>query len=146
MTDSEAVELLHECLCEPMFCQQSDLETYSREILTRQVLLETLDGLPLVISQAGRFLNALNIRLESYLKLYSSSKREVMNILSSDSQLQDTEKGSIRTTWTTSLNLLKEKVLKQGFSGDYYAAYCLLQLFAYLEPSDLNQRWKSVVH
>jgi hypothetical protein len=138
MTDNEAVELLHECLGEPIFCQQNDLETYSREILTRQSLLETLDGLPLAISQAGRFINALNIRLESYLELYTSSKREVMDMLSSDSQLQDTEKGSIRTTWTTSLNLLKEKVSKQGSSGDYYAAYCLLQLFAYFEPSDLN--------
>jgi tetratricopeptide (TPR) repeat protein len=101
-------------------------------------LLETLDGLPLAISQAGRLINTLNLKLETYLELYTSSKREVMDMLPSDSYFNDTEKSSIRTTWTTSLNLLKEKVSKQGPDGDYHCAYRLLQLFAYFDPSDLN--------
>lgn len=66
-----------------------------------------LDGLPLAISQAGRFINTVNLRLETYLKLYTSLKRDLLDMLSSNSDLQDTEKGSKRTTWTTSLNLLK---------------------------------------
>ena len=101
-------------------------------------LLATLDGLPLAISQAGRFINTLNLKPETYLELYNSSKREVIDMLSNDSVLHDAEKASIRTTWTTSLNLLKEKASKQGPDGNYYAAYRLLQLFAYFEPSDLN--------
>jgi len=138
MSDEEADKLLDECLGESVSCRQGGLATHNREALTRHALLKTLDGLPLAISQAGRFINALNLRLETYLELYSSSKREVMDMLSSDSQLQDSEKGSIRTTWTTSLNLLKEKASKQGPNGDYYAAHSLLQLFAYFETSDLR--------
>src|SRR5271168_1019019 len=61
-----------------------------------------------------------------------------MVMLRGDSHLHSAEKRSIRTTWTTPLNLLKEKASEQGPDGEYYAAYRLLQLFAYFKPSDLN--------
>jgi hypothetical protein len=138
MSEAEAVGLLDEILGESSSDQQRTWATRNQESPTTHELLETLDGLPLAISQAGRFINTLNLKLETYLELYASSKREVMDMLSGDSYLHDAEKRSIRTTWTTSLNLLKEKASKQGPDGDYYAAYRLLQLFAYFEPSDLN--------
>jgi hypothetical protein len=138
MSEEEAVGLLDEILGESSSDQQRTWATRNQESPMTHELLETLDGLPLAISQAGRFINTLNLKLETYLELYTSSKREVMDMLSGDSHLHGAEKRSIRTTWTTPLNLLKEKASKQGPDGDYYAAYRLLQLFAYFEPSDLN--------
>jgi hypothetical protein len=138
MSEEEAVGLLDEILGESSSGQQHTWATRNQESPTIHELLETLDGLPLAISQAGRFINTLNLKLETYLELYTSSKGEVMDMLSGDSHLHGSEKRSIRTTWTTSLNDLKKKASKQGPDGDYYAAYRLLQLFAYFEPSDLN--------
>ena len=138
MSDEEAVELLDDHRGESVSYRKGGQTISSQEVFARQALLKTLDGLPLAISQAGRFIKALNLRLETYLELYSSSKREVMDMLCNDSQLQDSEKGSIRTTWTISLNLLKEKATKQGPNGDYHAAHSFLQLFAYFESSDLR--------
>jgi NB-ARC domain len=138
MSDKEAIGLLNEILGEESSDQQRASAARNQKNLTTHKLLDTLAGLPLAISQAGRFINTLNLKLETYLELYTSSKREVMDLLSADSPLHYTEKGSIRTTWTISLNLLKERMSKQGQDGDYYAAYRLLQLFAYFEPSDLN--------
>ena len=138
MSEEEAVGLLGEILEESSSGQQRTWATRNQESPTMHELLETLDGLPLAISQAGRFINTLNLKLDTYLELYASSKREVMDMLSGDPHLHNAEKRSIRTTWTTSLNLLKEKASKQGPDGDYYAAYRLLQLLAYFEPSDLN--------
>jgi hypothetical protein len=137
MSEEEAVGLLDEILSQSSLGRQRTWVTRNQENQTTHALLDTLDGLPLAISQAGRFINTLNLEVETYLELYTSSKREVMDMLSTDSHLHD-EKRSIRTTWTTSLNLLKEKASKQGPDGDFYAAYRLLQLFAYFEPSDLN--------
>jgi hypothetical protein len=138
MSEQEAESLLDEILGESSSDQQRIWVTRNRGSPMMYELLETLDGLPLAISQAGRFISTLNLKLETYLELYISSKREVMDMLPSDSYLQDTEKRSIRTTWTTSLNLLKEKASKQGPDGNYHAAYRLLQLCAYFDPSDLN--------
>jgi tetratricopeptide (TPR) repeat protein len=140
MSEEEAVSLLNEILGESSSWsgQQRTWAAGNKESPMMQELLETLDGLPLAISQAGRFINTLNLKLETYLELYTSSKREVMDMLPSDSYFHDIEKSSIRTTWTTSLNLLREKVSKQGPDGDYHCAYRLLQLFAYFDPSDLN--------
>jgi len=138
MSEEEAAGLLDEILGESSSGQQRTWATRNQESPTTRELLRTLDGLPLAISQAGRFINTLNLKLETYLELYTSSKREVMDMLSSDSHLHDVEKSSIRTTWTTSLNLLKGKASKHGPDSDYHAAYRLVQLFAYFEPSDLN--------
>ena len=138
MSGEEGISLLDEILGESSSGQQRIWVTRNQESPMMHELLETLDGLPLAISQAGRFINTLNLKLETYLELYTSSKREVMDMLPSDSYLNDTEKSSIRTTWTISLNLLREKVSKQGPDGDYHGAYRLLQLFAYFDPSDLN--------
>lgn len=137
MSEEEAVALLGQIMGTPLSYQQRTSPTFQQK-RPRNELLETLDGLPLAISQAGQFINTLNLTVETYMELYRSSKRDVMDMLSSDVSLHDAEKSSIRTTWTTSLNLLKEKALKQGPDGQYYAAYHLLQLFAYFEPSDLN--------
>jgi len=137
MSVEEAVELLNGCFPNSTLSQKEMISSQGQEQLVRQ-LLTTLDGLPLAISQAGRFMNTVNLRFETYLELYNSSKKDVLDMLSSNSDLQDTEKGSIRTTWTTSLNLLKKKAAKQDPSGDFDAAYHLLQLFAFFEPSDLN--------
>jgi NB-ARC domain len=138
MTKAEAIELLDQTVGMPLWCQQSPWANPGQESPATRQLLETLGGLPLAISQAGRFINTLNLKLETYLELYTSSKREVMDMLSSDSYLYDSEKSSIRTTWTISLNLLKERAAKETPDGPHYAAYHLLQLFAYFLPSDLN--------
>jgi len=138
MTDEEAIELLDRNLGMSLSSQQRLWASHNKESPATKQLLEILDGLPLAISQAGRFINTLNLKPETYLKLYTSSKREVMDMLSGDSYLYDSEKSSIRTTWTISLNLLKEKAAKEGLDGQHYAAYQLLQLFAYFLPSDLN--------
>jgi hypothetical protein len=138
MSGQEAINLLDEILGESSSGLQRTWLTQNRESPVMHELLETLDGLPLALSQAGRFINTLNLKLETYLELYTSSKREVMDMLPSDSYLNDAEKSSIRTTWTTSLNLLREKVSRQGPDGDHHRAYRLLQLFAYFHPSDLN--------
>jgi hypothetical protein len=138
MTGEEAVNLLDEILGESSSYQQRTWVTRNQESPMMHELLQTFGGLPLAISQAGRFISTLNLKPETYLELYTSSKREVMDMLPSDSYFHDTEKSSIRTTWTTSLNLLREKVSKQGPDGDYHCAYRLLQLFAYFDPSDLN--------
>jgi len=137
MSEEEAVGLLDEILDQSLSGQQRTWATRDQKSHTMHELLETLDGLPLAISQAGRFINTLNLEVETYLELYTSSKREVIDMLSDASDMHG-EKRSIRSTWTTSLNLLKEKASKQGPDGEYYAAYRLLQLFAYFEPSDLN--------
>lgn len=107
----------------------------------RMSLLNALDGLPLAISQAGRFMKAVNIRPDTYLEMYQSSKREVMDALAGESHhlSVDPDKGSIRSTWMTSLSLLKEKAAKQGGSeNDHYCAFRLLELFAYFEPTDIS--------
>jgi tetratricopeptide (TPR) repeat protein len=110
----------------------------------KAALLKTLDGLPLAISQAGRFVNSLNISLDTYLDMYTSSRSEVMDALPAEGRAPESSedlanaKGSIRTTWTISINQLKERMERQGCKGDYYRAYKLLTLFAYFEPSDLH--------
>jgi hypothetical protein len=37
-------------------------------------LLESLAGLPLALSQAGRFISSLKLDVEEYMDLYNSSK------------------------------------------------------------------------
>ncbi|KAK5659057.1 hypothetical protein OQA88_1144 [Cercophora sp. LCS_1] len=101
-------------------------------------LLSTLDGLPLAIAQAGRFIRTLNVSPESYLQTYGSERREIIDSLSAESSLQDADKGSIRTTWNISLKILQDKVSKHGSKSNHFAAYRLLQLFAYFHPSDLS--------
>jgi hypothetical protein len=137
MSVEEAVQLLNGYLGEANWFQQEVISSHDQEHLTEELLM-ILDGLPLAISQAGRFINKVNLRVETCLELYTTSKRDVLGMLSSDSDLQDTEKGSIRTTWTTSLNLLKRKATKQGSNGDFYAAYYLLQLLRFLSPPILT--------
>ena len=137
MSNEEAVALLNQALGDSSLgLPQPWASGYQTSAW--HALLKTLDGLPLAISQAAQFMNTLNLRPETYLNLYSSCKRDVIDMLSVDSHVVDAEKSSIRTTWTTSLNLLKDKASKQGPDGQFFAAYHLLKLFAYFEPSDLN--------
>lgn len=128
MSEEEASSLLVMSLGESLDYPHMTWDQESPAMLT---LLQTLDGLPLAISQAGRLMNTLNIKFETYMELYISSKRELMDMLFND------EERSIRTTWTTSLNLLKHKASQEP-NDDFHAAYHLLRLFAYFEPSDLN--------
>jgi hypothetical protein len=136
MSDDEATTLLGEMLGN-MPGQQITVAPDSSKTSLIRALLDSLDGLPLAISQAGRFINALNIKVDTYLEWYISSKRELMDMISVSYLDQEAER-SIRTTWTTSLNLLKRKASIQGVDGDFHAAYHLLRLFAYFEPTNIN--------
>lgn len=137
MSIKEAVELLNRCFTNSTWFQPEMISLHGQEQLVGQ-LLTTLHSLPLAISQAERFMNSVYLPFETYLELYNSSKKDVLDMLSSFSGIQDTEKGSIRTTCLTSLNVLKERTAKQDPTGDFDAAYHLLQRIALFEPSDLN--------
>jgi hypothetical protein len=97
MSEEEAVALLGQIMGNPLSYQQRTAPNFQQK-RPRIELLETLDGLPLAILQAGQFINILNLTVETYIELYSSSKRDVMDMLSSDVSLHDAEKSSIRTT------------------------------------------------
>jgi hypothetical protein len=66
MSKEEAVSLLDEILGEESSGQQRTWATRNQESPTTHELLETLDGLPLAMSQAGRFINTLNLKLETW--------------------------------------------------------------------------------
>jgi hypothetical protein len=98
-----------------------------------------LNGLPLAISQAGRFVNSSKICLHEYLSLYDSSKHEVIEKLPfAIDGVEDTQRASIRTTWTISVNLLKQRMEKNTVNGKHYHAFHLLRLLAYFEPTDFS--------
>src|SRR5690242_20105370 len=76
----------------------------------KTALLRKLDGLPLAISQAGRFIHSMNLRLSTYLELYTSSKCEVMDLLPDGFCCSaDSTRNSIRTTWSIPLDRLRKK-------------------------------------
>lgn len=102
----------------------------------KKELLASLDGLPLAIAQAGRFIQTFNLSIDRYLDLYSTSRKEVIDMLSPEHGCQDSIKGSIRTTWMVSLNILRGKSTK---SNTHFAAYRLLQLF-YFDPCDIQYK------
>lgn len=129
MNNHEASTLLQHC---------AEEMTGTGESRSTPALLTTLDGLPLGIAQAGRFIKTLNVSSESYLQMYGSERREVMDFLSAEASLQDADKGSIRTTWNLLLKILLDKISKHETDSNNFSAYRLLQLFAYFHPSDLS--------
>lgn len=108
--------------------------------LAKTKLLQMFDGLPLAISQAGRFVNSSKIGLDEYLGLYESSKHEVIEKLpfATDGAEEDTQRASIRTTWTISVNLLKQRMEKETIDGKHCHAFHHLRLLAYFEPTDFS--------
>lgn len=94
MTVGESTSLLGNCAGSSFTRSRSTAE-----------LLDALDGLPLAISQAGRLIKYLNMTPESYVQMYGSERREVMELMGGGAS-----RGSIRTTWNTTLDLLKERI------------------------------------
>ena len=128
----------------PMSLNQSSmlLRSYVLNIRSTEAelkLLDSLAGLPLALSQAGRFISTLNIDIEEYLGLYNSSKVEVMDLLP-NSTYGGRSKGntSVATSWTTSINLLKERMSREDECGEHYRGYQLLKLFTYFDPTNLD--------
>jgi len=128
----------------PMSLKQSSMLLRSYQLGTTSAeaerkLLDSLAGLPLALSQAGRFISLLKIDMEGYLDLYNSSKAEVMGQLPNSTHYgQSKGKSSVATTWTTSVNLLKERMSPEDECDKHHRAYQLLQLFAYFEPTNLD--------
>ncbi|KAE9374051.1 hypothetical protein N431DRAFT_556473 [Stipitochalara longipes BDJ] len=119
------------------FVTMNSIYQHSSDAKTK--LLQMLDGLPLAISQAGRFVKSSKMGLDEYLSLYESSKHEVIEKLPfATDGIEDTQRASIRTTWTISVNLLKQRMEKDTIDGNHYNAFHLLQLLAYFEPTDLS--------
>jgi tetratricopeptide (TPR) repeat protein len=101
-------------------------------------LVEDLGGLPLAISQAGKLMKSIGVDVSEYLELYKTSKRKVIDMLQPESMPSDPERASIRTTWTTSINILKQRMVDENETGPHRCAYRLLHLFAYFDPTDLD--------
>ena len=110
------------------------------EAAAKLKLVGDLGGLPLAISQAGKLMKSLGINVEEYLELYKYSKRKVIDMLLPEALHNDPERASIRTTWTTSVNILKQRMANELDTGPHRCAYRLLHLFAYFDPTDLDYR------
>lgn len=110
------------------------------EAAAKLKLVGDLGGLPLAISQAGKLIKALGIDVEEYLELYKFSKRKLIDMLLPEALHNDPGRASIRTTWTTSVNILKQRMANEPETGPHRCAYRLLHLFAYFDPTDLDYR------
>jgi hypothetical protein len=108
------------------------------EATAKLKLVEDLGGLPLAISQAGKLMKSLGIDVQEYLELYKNSKRKVIDMLLPEALPNHPERASIRTTWTTSVNILKQRMANEHDTGPHRCAYQLLHLFAYFDPLDLD--------
>ena len=91
-----------------------------------KALVESLNGLPLALSQAGSFMGECGISAKKYLEIY---QRQAKGILARQPQLSSYSNGSIMTTWEISL----EAVLKKN-----PIAALLLQLWGFLDNYDLS--------
>jgi hypothetical protein len=120
-----------------MLLRSYQLGTTSME--AERNLLEFLAGLPLALSQAERFISSLKLDMEEYLDLYNSSKSEVISQLPRLIHHEQAHgKGSVATTWLTSINLLKDRMTPEDDCGKHHRAYHLLRLFAYFDPTNLD--------
>lgn len=108
------------------------------EATAKLKLVKDLGGLPLAISQAGKLMKSLGVNVEEYLELYKNSKRKVIDMLLPEALPNDPERASIRTTWATSVNILKQRMANEHDTGPHRCAYRLLHLFAYFDPLDLD--------
>jgi tetratricopeptide (TPR) repeat protein len=83
-------------------------------------------------------MKSLGVDVEEYLELYKHSKRKVIGMLLPEALPTDPECASIRTTWTTSINILEQRMSNEHNTGPHRCAYQLLHLFAYFDPLDLD--------
>ena len=74
--------------------------------------------MPLAISQAGKLIKSLKIDAEEYLELYKYLKRKLIDILLKALH-NDPGRVSIRTTWTTSVNILKQRMADKPETGPH---------------------------
>ena len=88
-------------------------------------LMTRLGGLPLVIVQAGRYMQETGTDCQDYLRLYDSSWSELQAEVP---RMRDYANGSVQTIWMISYDHIKHLDL---------AAAKLLQLWAYLDHQDL---------
>jgi tetratricopeptide (TPR) repeat protein len=134
----------HRRALSPMSVAQSLMLLRSYQLGTASMdaerkLLESLAGLPLALSQAGRFISSLKLDIDEYLDLYNSSKAEVISQLPKLIHHEQAHgKGSVATTWLTSINLLKDRMTPEDDCGKHHRAYHLLRLFAYFDPTNLD--------
>lgn len=92
----------------------------------------------MAISQAGKLMKSLGVDAEEYLELYQNSKRKVIDMLPPEALPDDPERASIRTTWATSVNILRQRMADESETGPHRCAYRLPHLFTYFEPTDLD--------
>ena len=85
-------------------------------------------------------MKSLRIGVEEYLELYRSSKRKIIDMLPPEASPNDPARASIRTTWTTSVNILKSRMADEDETGPHRCACRLLHLFAYFEPTDYDYK------
>jgi hypothetical protein len=83
-------------------------------------------------------MKSLGVDVKEYLELYKNSKRKVIDMLPPEALPNNPERASIRTTWTTSVNILKQRMVNEHDTGPHRCAYQLLHLFAYFDPLDLD--------
>ena len=88
-------------------------------------LMTRLGGLPLVIVQAGRYMQETGTDCQDYLRLYDSSWSELQAEVP---RMRDYANGSVQTIWMISYDHIKHLDL---------AAAKLLLLWAYLDHQDL---------
>jgi tetratricopeptide (TPR) repeat protein len=102
-------------------------------------LLERLAGLPLALAQAGSFMRTTRMSITQYLNLYDNSRRQ---LLESHRPLfgrgEDCSRGSVWTTWSMSVSLLRDMAQRPGSGNLYRNALKLLRLITYFEPTDID--------
>ena len=107
-------------------------------------LLWKLDGLPLAISQAGRFIHTLDRRPSTYLDIYAESRREAMDSLPDDLGSRKNLWNSIRTTWSMSVGSLGKKAEagKNSPENCHSAAYRVFLNECKGRPADTAFKYK----
>ena len=102
-------------------------------------MLSRLAGLPLALAQAGSFLRTTSMSITQYLDYYDNSRRQ---LLESHRPLfgrgDDSPRGSIWTTWSMSISLLRDMTQRAGSGNRYGNALKLLQLITYFDPTDID--------
>ncbi|TPX13257.1 uncharacterized protein E0L32_006230 [Thyridium curvatum] len=77
---------------------------------TDQELLESLDGLPLALAQAGSYICQTKISTSTYLQLYRKQWDSLMNAGGQpDWPLVDYDHRSVATTWTISFRIIEQE-------------------------------------
>jgi hypothetical protein len=101
-------------------------------------LLNTLDGLPLALVQAGRYITETHMTIDKFLQLYNSSKADLLESLPSGKQRDGDPTGSILTTWKVSLDQLEQCSSDDpGKRRLYGNAAKLMLLFGFFDPREI---------